>query len=310
MMNTIDVELKQSETNDINNPIKGKKLDSKMNVWSFFLITYLISWILWLPGILRTFVLPDISRGLVEGLAMLSTIVPSCVGLAFIFKENGKEGLVQVLKKSFDFKHYKWLLPSLLIYLALIVISHLINLIRKVPFPVGYIWQEWWMIIPLYILMLIIGGSIGEEFGWRGYAIPELQKQFNAYTSALIVGFLWAFWHIPTFFIDGANQRDEGLPFIPYVITLVCFTIIMVWQINISKSSLVPAFTLHTLINITNEFFPILNTDTGDYSAWIIIDVLLILCCILIPLFYRVDNFQKRKKSQSDGPLSVSKELQ
>jgi membrane protease YdiL (CAAX protease family) len=56
------------------------------------------------------------------------------------------------------------------------------------------------------VLLLITVGALGEETGWRGYALPQLQRRFSPLTSSLIIAVLWFGWHLPQFF------RDRQLP--------------------------------------------------------------------------------------------------
>ena len=57
------------------------------------------------------------------------------------------------------------------------------------------------MIIPLYLIFVVM--QFGEEFGWRGYALPRLLRKRSALISSLVVGSLWAVWHIPMFITSG-----------------------------------------------------------------------------------------------------------
>lgn len=62
-------------------------------------------------------------------------------------------------------------------------------------------------VVPMFILFTIAAGIV-EEFGWRGFLLPRLQTRHNALVSSLIIGGMWAIWHIPQFFIKGTFQHD------------------------------------------------------------------------------------------------------
>jgi membrane protease YdiL (CAAX protease family) len=66
-----------------------------------------------------------------------------------------------------------------------------------------------WLLIPgLLVLVLLIGGPLGEEPGWRGYALPILQRRFGPVTGALVLGLVWAVWHLPLRLIPGTPQAQ------------------------------------------------------------------------------------------------------
>ena len=67
-------------------------------------------------------------------------------------------------------------------------------------------------------LPLLIIGPLSEEIGWRGYALERLQTRWNALTSSLIVGLVWALWHLPLFMMVGTSQHELGIPFIGFLI--------------------------------------------------------------------------------------------
>ncbi|HMN28121.1 MAG TPA: CPBP family intramembrane metalloprotease, partial [Caldilineaceae bacterium] len=72
---------------------------------------------------------------------------------------------------------------------------------------------DWSGLRPLYsvvpsIIILTIFAGIGEEFGWRGFALPRLQARYNALVASLIVGVLWGLWHLPLYFVEGTSQYE------------------------------------------------------------------------------------------------------
>jgi uncharacterized protein len=68
------------------------------------------------------------------------------------------------------------------------------------------------LVLPGYVMLLLLEAA-GEEIGWRGYALRGLQANLSALASTLIIGVVWALWHLPLFFIVGLPQTL--LPFAP-----------------------------------------------------------------------------------------------
>jgi uncharacterized protein len=89
-----------------------------------------------------------------------------------------------------------------------------------------------------------------EEIGWRGFALPQLQKRYNALIATLIVGTLWALWHFPLVFLAGPMAEAPFLWFI----TIVTNAFIYTWIYNSTKGSILLVALLHVSLNIFGAF--------------------------------------------------------
>jgi membrane protease YdiL (CAAX protease family) len=94
---------------------------------------------------------------------------------------------------------------------------------------------------------------VGEELGWRGYALPRLLAQRSALAASLILGALWGAWHLPTFFVPGAPQY--GLPFSVFVFLTMAYSIVIGWVYVHARGSVLIASLLHGAINLSQGFF-------------------------------------------------------
>lgn len=105
-------------------------------------------------------------------------------------------------------------------------------------------------VVPTIIILTILAG-IGEEFGWRGFALPRLQARYNALVSSLIVGLIWGIWHIPLFFSPGTIQSEwmaeAGLviPIAGYTLFCIAWAIQYTWVFNNTKGSVLLAAVVH-----------------------------------------------------------------
>lgn len=104
----------------------------------------------------------------------------------------------------------------------------------------------------LLIATLIGGGQ--EEFGWRGFALPRLQESYSALTASLIIGVVWAVWHLPLF-IFGAPRNQTG-SFLLYAVLVIGFSILLTWQYNSTGGSVLLAMLLHGGINASGNLLP------------------------------------------------------
>ena len=79
----------------------------------------------------------------------------------------------------------------------------------------------------LLAFSIVPGSAMGEEIGWRGYALPRLQAGGSALSASLILGPLWAFYHLPLFFTGQAFRSPSIL--IPFVISGIALSVILTW---------------------------------------------------------------------------------
>jgi uncharacterized protein len=94
---------------------------------------------------------------------------------------------------------------------------------------------------------------VGEELGWRGYALPRLLAERTALAASLIVGALWGAWHLPTFFVPGAPQY--GLPFSAFLLLTVAYSVVIGWVFVQARGSVLIASLMHGAINLSQGFF-------------------------------------------------------
>lgn len=99
------------------------------------------------------------------------------------------------------------------------------------------------------ILFVLI---IGEELGWRGYALPRMIVGRSTLTASVILGALWGAWHLPTFFVAGTPQY--GLPFSAFVLLTVAYSVLFTWVYLHTRGSVLIATLLHGAINFSQGF--------------------------------------------------------
>lgn len=93
-------------------------------------------------------------------------------------------------------------------------------------------------------------GPLGEEIGWRGFALPRLEARYSALRSSLILGLLVVVWHIPTFFIQGLSGAALLVFIGSFVVALMSFVVVMTWLYNHTRGRLVLATLMHLAFNV------------------------------------------------------------
>ena len=129
-------------------------------------------------------------------------------------------------------------------------------------------------------LILLVGGPLGEEFGWRGYALPALTVRFNWRIASLLVGFLWALWHLPLFFMVGTLQSH--LPFLLFLISTIAESVMFGWLARNTGNSVVPAMVMHTSINAWMNIIPVLPNSGSLQPLTLMIGIEAIIALALL----------------------------
>jgi len=111
-------------------------------------------------------------------------------------------------------------------------------------------------LIPFALIMLFFGPII-EEIGWRGYALDHLEKRYSWFVSSIILGFFWALWHLPLFFIKDTYQynlmKDSFLYFIDFMVGFFPVSVIIDWIYNNNERSILSGVLFHFCINFFGE---------------------------------------------------------
>jgi membrane protease YdiL (CAAX protease family) len=114
-------------------------------------------------------------------------------------------------------------------------------------------------IIPIFLINLT-SGPIGEELGWRGYALNKLQEKYSPLIASIILGLLWGFWHLPLWFLSGYTGLQLIYYIIAFLIAVISLSVITTYFYNKSKNILI-AMWIHFWFNFLLKIviFDLLN---------------------------------------------------
>jgi hypothetical protein len=227
----------------------------------FLLITFGIAW-----TILGLFIfLPEKMTGIFGELTgdhplfFLAVYAPAIAAFAIVLYKAGVSGLKPYLSRILIWRSSLSWYAFLFLGIPLIFITGSLlkgNLFAG-PFPFSTV-----SAFLLATFFAIIKGPV-EEFGWRGLALPLLQRKLTPFWAGLILGVIWGVWHLPAFLMSGTQQSEWS--FAPFFIGCVALSIIVTPLFNRSNGSiLLPAFFHFMLMN---PIFP----DAQPYDTWIII---------------------------------------
>lgn len=219
----------------------------KHQLITFFIFTFAFSWCIWIPEVIVT-------GGKMSVLTYIGGFGPflSAVFITWIVKKGS--GLKQWFRRTFRLRiNILWyLLGALFLPVAVVLLYFgLYSLLGGKPdFSNASLW---WLYPPsLLITMLFAGGN--EEPGWRGFALPRLLTKRNPLIASLILGIIWAAWHIPVFY----NQEwgGYGVPFYWFLVNTIGLSLIMTWLYCKSSRSVFPVMLFHQATNTIWSYFP------------------------------------------------------
>ena len=110
---------------------------------------------------------------------------------------------------------------------------------------------------PIFLLVAVAFSTpfqAGEEVGWRGFALPRLAARFGLARASLVLGVVWALWHIPQFYVRGGDSYHQSFPV--FALDVVAFSVILAWLYGRTRGSLLLVMLLHAAYNNTKDVVP------------------------------------------------------
>lgn len=259
--------------------VNGMKKAIEQKPFLFFLIfTFAISWITGFP----TVFVP----GKFEGLSYLSSFGPALSALIVVGIVEGPDGIKRLICSLFQWRvKFIWYLvvflgPALTMVTAVTLhyVFTGIGLAQSFTEWMSAFPQHLLMIVSVFIFMMV--GIWGEEVGWRGFALPKLQEKYHPLLASLILGAIWAIWHLPLFFIEGSQQAEQGMTF--FFLATLGYSILYSWIYNGSGENLFMIWLLHSMNNATVSytmlfFKPLIAEPVFSLAVLGLFDVLVIL---------------------------------
>ena len=224
----------------------------------FFLLTFIISWLPWYAGL---------------GAEVLA-LGPSIAAILIVALAGGKSGLARLLRPFIRWRARPVWWAVALFGVAVLYLAGLgINLVLGGEMPPFTMVREELRLLPHYLFIVVLApwnGPVGEEIGWRGFALPRLQASHGPLVASLIIGTFWGIWHLPSFFapmgVLAAMKTALGIGFIvPYTATTIANSIFMTWLYNkTGKSALIAGVIWHAA---TNFWAPVVLSDSSLVAA-------------------------------------------
>jgi membrane protease YdiL (CAAX protease family) len=203
--------------------------------------------------------------GMSNPLVILAVYAPGIAGIFLVWRQYGLRGLGRFLQRLTLWRApLRWWLFLLLGVPVVVYSGAAIKGTIGEPFP----FSSWLQMLPALATALLLGPI--EEFGWRGLALPLLQRKVAPFWAGLILGVIWALWHIPSFLISGMPQTAWSMG--PYFAGIIAISIILTPFFNAAEGSLLVAVLYH--FQMMNPIFP--DAQPWDNLLWVAIAVIVV----------------------------------
>jgi membrane protease YdiL (CAAX protease family) len=246
---------------------KPRKLELKLETpWTYFLFTLIFSWTFWIILLIQskkpcfTPYGPSLYLGGVAPLVTATTLT---------YITQGRTETINLIKNTLNFQSIT--AKGLLIILVLSTLPNILSVLITKPQEAPLISMElsFGSSFPWFTFLFVV--SIIEETGWRGYALPRLLALYNPLVSSLILGTIWATWHIPLFLVPGTWQHGLGFmtpKFVSYMLQLLPRTYLMTWVFIRTGNNTATAVLYHQFTNMTGELLDV--TSRADLTRFMI----------------------------------------
>ncbi|HYM97887.1 MAG TPA: CPBP family intramembrane glutamic endopeptidase [Candidatus Sulfotelmatobacter sp.] len=237
---------------------------------AFFLLTFAMSWLVWVPVMTASFGWPGwafppagLVGAIMPGIAAL--IVAAIVG-------RWKEVRALLRQVTVWRVSIRWYAAALALVPVLIGVAYLGSSLWRgsfLPAPelsVGAL---------VFMIAIQIPNTLSEELGWRGFALPRMAGAFGWLGASLILGVIWATWHIP-YWISAPNVHQYGFAAVAlFFVMPVSASVFLAWMYRETKSVLLTWLT-HLSINVSIAFMPLSSEQIGNLWPQALYTVLIV----------------------------------
>jgi uncharacterized protein len=232
----------------------------------YFVLAYVVSWATWPLVILN----PESSPLVPFGPLIAAVVVALLAG--------GLRELRALLGQLLRWRvHPIWYVIALLGPFVLAAGAAALAVAAGAPAPNLEAYTDWLGIGGTLLSTMVIVGLF-EEVGWRGFALPRLQRRLDALWAALVLGVVWAVWHLPELISDPTGQR----PPLQYVVWILAQSVILAWLYNSTNGSLPIVIICHAAINTAGRFMlPEFSGDAYQVVWWFMVALYVVIAVIV-----------------------------
>jgi membrane protease YdiL (CAAX protease family) len=211
---------------------------------SFFVLTFALTWTLWtLCARYREQFLFAIGGPVF----LLGVFAPGIVALALTFIREGRAGVARLVAPIGRWQASAGLYAFAVLYLAGTKLTAAV--IQRLVIGTWPPFGAEPVVLMFLVIPLMMWTQAGEEIGWRGYALPRLAGFLGLGAAGLVLGIIWAVWHLPLFFIPGTGSDGQSL--VLYTAHVSALSVALTWLYWKTNRSLFMVMLMHSAVNNT-----------------------------------------------------------
>jgi uncharacterized protein len=233
----------------------------------FFVLAYLLSWALWPLVILNPTSSPLVPFG-----PLIAAVVVSLLA-------GGPKELWALLRQLTRWRvHPIWYVIALLGPCVAAGAAAALAAATGMPMQRSGAYTDIGAVGFTFLSMMIIVGLF-EEVGWRGFALPRLQRRLDAIWAALVLGVLWMLWHLPELISDPTRQR----PPLQFFVLVLALSVIFTWLYNSTNGSLPIVIICHAAIDTVGRYM-LPEFSNGGYQVvwWFMVGIYVVIAIIVV----------------------------
>ena len=238
----------------------------------FLILAFALSWLLW-PFVLAN---PESTPMLPYG-----PIIAAFIVLALT---RGWDGVRDLLRGIVRWRvGLGWYAVALLLPVAILLAALYLNALLGGPTPTAADFSGWYEFPLIFLITTLIKGPFTEEPAWRGFLLPRLQSKYAPLVASLIVGVIWASWHLPLLLSDPTGQR----PALQFFVLVVAQSVVFTWVYNSTRGSVLMVILMHGAFNSIASFFgpTLMGSATYGQFWWLMAGLWWVLALAAIAVF-------------------------
>jgi hypothetical protein len=238
--------------------------DARGELRDYILLSFLFSWIVTVP--LAASHTGLLAVALPRSLSFLASFGPSLAAVTITYRDGGVSRVRRLLTGLFRWRvNLVWYAVTLFGPATAGAAAILLEAWLRGGPAISMVEGVWPGILPVFLLVLLLGGPLGEETGWRGYALPRLLKRHDPTVSSLLIGVAWWAWHLPLFWVEGSPQSE--LPLLGFMAQILGTSIIYTWIYRGTGGSVLLPMLFHASGNTAAGFMPFLPLEQTGGST-------------------------------------------